>query len=697
MVSLPLELILNPLVDASPEVIDLSISVHIHKRLEHFRYLKFISDDSIPIEYLGNPSLNSHRNLLIVDKSHMVSANSARLFDSSTKHDVFVGGSYSSPYSKILFSNKTFTDRRGKQKPLFFRHILPENTTEVSLIERRGGNKKILSEGYLIDLETRSIYTNYQNVFDDKTQTYRLFFVTGSTSDGSSFRALLNSQPIVNEASWEDIDLDTGMLTDQYPLYTVAKNGSGYTYSLNSAERWYVRAYDKGLIHSRKPKNTSTKRPWFLRITQGDVSGYVNSSVRRYWLPDFYQQSFIPYSPVKYGVSETLLFVNRRVLAATRDSLKIEPDKGFHLEIRVYDESGVLIHIYTTDQSLSGERYSADLFYETDKISSWDNRRGFIELSVNQLPGYTYEAKYYYEADDYEYTRVNLNPISNRKMKDHMYVFYVIPSANESDRAVHHLVVNSDGVIVDASQSAGLTYPNLTLENVDGSYNPSTVIGMKYFSEVENSFLDMYAAGFANNNAYLIVAEVTAFDSSVVENQVEVDVRREGAVIKPAHYTDAFTANPKAQQSVLGYGEQGQVVPQVNVMVLRPHMNILEGYGGHLTQERAEALLRAHMPAHGYAVIQWNYPKAEISVTSYEFGEAEVSLTWEGFFDYKIYRRATDGDVWTLVYETDGSSEEDIVWTDVSVQSGLVYQYAASLSVGDVEYPKTESYVLMIK
>ncbi len=338
-----------------------------------------------------------------------------------------------------------------------------------------------------------------------------------------------------------------------------------------------------------------------------------------------------------------------------------------------------------------------DVFVETDKIASWDNIGGFIQLAVDVQPGWRYFARYYYEADDYEYTLVNLNPITNKRIQDHIYVFYCVPDVNSEDRAIHHLVVDFDGIIVEASQGLGLGHINLQLKNLDNSFNPNTIIGTHYFSETEANFLDSYAAGFDNNHGYLILAEVCGVDSAVLQDQVDIDVRRPGAVITEASYIEAIRANPRILQSRLGYGELGQVVPEVNVIVLEPPMTLLEEYGGLLTQDQAETLLRKQMPVSGYAVINWVYPKASISGTSILSGQVVITMSWEGAFTYRLYRRGTSADAWEMIYEVINPAEGPVTYTDTGRTSAVSYQYSVALIQNGYEFPASDTLVIGVR
>lgn len=698
MSQLDLELILESNSSYSQDFyITLPVAIHVHKYLEQFVYLDTIRDSAIPIAYLENRPTDALRSLVVVNKSHSVLANSPALF-SGKKHDQVISKTYSSAYSSIIATDVTITDSMGQEKPLYYRHHLPTGTTEVVLTQFRNGNKTLVDEGYLVDLDQQSVFTNYLNRYDANTGSYQLFFVSGATSDGETFNTLLNSEPVAREATWEDIDLTTGTLTTAYPVYSVERSGSGYTFYFNKGARWFIKARDKGLIQPRRPLAKSPDLPWYLRVTNGDINSLVNSQVRRYRIPEFNTQPFIPYNPIKFGPKEDLIFVSRRVLAANRNNLAIQPDGGLHISIEIYDEEGDLIKVYTTDQSLTGLRVSdTEVFYETDKISSWDNERGFIALATNIFPSWEYHARYYYNADDYEYTTVNLNPVINKKIRTNTYVFYCVPNVDDADKALHHLLVDRDGIILECSQGLGIAHPNLQLVDTADEYNPNTVIGMKYFSEIEDNFLDQYAAGFNNTNAYMILAEITSLDSALIEDQTYIDVRRPGGIIDEDFYQEAVEANPRILQSHLGFGADGQIIPQVGVMVAEPELSLQEDYGGLLTQAHTEELLRLHAPSAGYLVVNWVYPKSEITGSSFTAEQVDLDITWEGPGTYHLYRKTTASGAWELINSTDYLTRTAISYTDTGLSSLSVYYYSVAIEIDGQEYPKSDELSVKVK
>jgi hypothetical protein len=696
-----LELLAEQSLDyGEPESIVLDLVSHVHKRIERFIYNQDIRTDSVPIAYLENPPLDSRVNLQIVNRTHSVPANSTKQTAKRSPYAVVTGAAYSAPYKEVAATNQTFVDERGKTRPLFFRHVLPDNVTECSLYILTRGNKHTVDTGYRVDLETSSIFTNYRNFYNADTGAYRLFFVVCSDEDGEIQHQLLNPIPVAKLADWQDIDLDTGRLTTDYPVYSRERSGGGYTFYFGVADTWYIKFLDRGLLQPRRPIGQNPDDPWFLRFTDGDVTAVVNGKARRYYTPEYNFQPFVPSKPFVLSTYNKMLRVNRNIINATRDSLAIDPTTGRHIEIFIDDVDGNLVKALTTDQGKDGTRFSdTDVFYESDKIVSWDNQEGFIALGLQLHRSWDIRANYYYKADDYEYTFVSLNPLNNKKMFDYTWVFYAIPDVNPVDRAIHHLVVDEAGIIIDASQPNGITYPSLQLRNSDTTFNTNTVIGLKYISDIEtDTFITRYTAGFQNDNGYMILAEVTGVDVSIEEDQFEVDVRRNGAVLRREDFEAAVRANPKILQSILAYGEDGQIVPENAVMVLKAPLTLLEEYGGLLSQEDAERLLRLHIPSAVYPIIDWEFPRSEL--TGYSTGIQEITLdwTWEGpGYTYRVYRKTNIIGEFELIHTEVSPAEGVITFIDLGLNSGEVYHYAVTIDDGVNEYPNSNELAAMVQ
>lgn len=672
---------------------------HVHQRIERFRYLDDIKPVAAALDYVENRELDSWINLQIANKTYAVPANSDRNAEDRKEWSAITSQAIASPYKSILITNKVGVSPRGKKRPLFWRHELPANVTscQVEVVSR--GNTQQVDTGYRVDLEGGNLYTNYKNFFNQTTGAYTLFFVTCTDSEGNTYHELLDPVPVAVEASWEDIDLDTGKLITDRPLYTSERASSGYTFYLNTSDTWYSRPVEGSLIQPRRPSGRDPEDSWYLRFSAGDLNAFTNSAFNRYYIPEYDRQNYSPYKPYVYSTFERLLRVNEQVLAATRRSIAIKPDIGLHLTIFVSDYENNLLRALTTDSSLHGKRYSnTSVFYEADVIRSWDNNGGFISLSTKIHASSEITAQYYYSADDYEYTGVNLNPLYNKSIRDKLVVFYIIPNADPDDNAIHHLVVDSGGVIVECSQSDGFVYRNLQLLNSDGSYNSDTVIGKKYASDItDDTFLDDYAVGYANTNSYAILAEVVFTSHALEDDMIVYDVREQGASLRPDTLEEALIGNPKILQSAVMYGEDGQEIPKNKVAVIQAPLSLRDDYGGTLKQDVAENLLTKHLDSSCLGIVEWVYPKPEITATSLTTGSVDLEWTWEGAgLTYKLYRRETPSDTWVEIHSVAGAGvPANITYTDTGLTTDSVMYYTVraeeTINSQQVLYPVTHS------
>ena len=695
-----LELLISNEADyVNANIVELNIESYVHKRVEKFIYVNNIHSGAIPIAYLENESLDANSSLQAVDKSWSVPANSEYLAKVNAQHALAVSKVVTSPYRDVLITNRTYIDSRGRSRALFYRHVLPANTIEANLYSLVNGNKLVVDEGYSIDLVEGLLYTNYQNHFNPETGAYKLFFIASVNSAGITSHQLLNPLPVAREADWSDIDLDTGLLKTDVPLYSREIATGGWKFYMNSAALWFLRPIPHALIQPIQPTVRNAKAPWYMKFTNGNFATVVNSAVRRYSVPEFEFQPFYPYKPYVYDPYIELNRVTRSVIACTRNNIFVSPELGFHARIIVNDSEGNLIRIFTTDESLDGVRFSnTNVFYEADKIIAWDNAGGFIALGVDVHASWTLGASLYYEAKDHEYRRLSLNPYNNRQAYDYLFVFYLVPDVNVADNAIHHLVVNNDGIIIECSQSQGVAHLNLQLLDSGGVYNPNTVIGLKYVSDVEtDTFVSRYAAGADNNYGYMILTECSLTDFGFEEDLFAVDVQQKTG-LAPESLEETLRSNQRILQSYLGYGEQGQEVPENSVMIVDAQLSLLADYGGSLTAEAAEELLRSTLTASSYAVINWVYPNVQLSGGSNTIASVDLSWTWEGpGLTYTLYRKTTAEEEWASIYSTSSPPFGAISYNDAAVISGKVYYYAVAITEDGIEFPNSDILIIQVR
>lgn len=651
----------------------LPIVNHVHNRIERFVYADDVDAASIGLEYVESEEITPAKNLRISNRTYSVRENRPQGAESRVAYDKFVGNTYITEYWDIVATNKTIVDEQGLVKPLIWRHQLRADVVDVSLEVVSNGNRVEVDTGYVVDLAGKNIYTNYQNFFNPNSGTHRLYYVVSTDVNGDAIRELLNPVPVAKEASWEDYDIVTAGLTTEYPLYIRERGVGGNTFTFNGSGPWYVRQVSRSLIQPLPPMALDASDDWFIRFSNGDVQAVVNAAQRRYYIPEFEKQPFAPTKPYIYSVYANLDLVNSSVLKAPRESLAVIP--GQPLTIFIYDYDDNLLRVLTNDATLDGQRYNdTNVFYESDKIVSVDNAGGFISLGIKLLPSWKFQAQYYYEAIDFEYNLIDLNPVLNDSVRNRIIVFYCVPDADVDGRAIQHLVVDQNGEIVDVSQ-------NEYQLRVGGAPNPDTLIGTAYADFIEN-----YSAAGNNAFAYMLLAEVAVDIRGDFENSTVYDVREQGAA--PVDDSVLYK-NPRILQSEILGREDGMVVPKNKVIIFELPLSIRDDYGGDLSEAQAVALAKRHLESTVYPVIRWTYPHVDISATQVTAGEADVSFIWEGPATYRLYRKENAEDSWVeidSVVQVVEPVDRTVIFSDTGLTSG-VYYYGVAMEVDGLLFP----------
>lgn len=687
MSTLSLELITTSSKDyQARRYISVRLVNHVHKRLEHFRYLKSIAEHHVPLDYFASKVLNSRQNVLITDRSYQLSVNSNALATDAINFSETSAASFSSPYKELLFTHKSYVDEYNNVQPLFYKHKLPSGTVSVNIEHLTFGNKATIHSGYLVDLDVGCVYTNYRNEYDLDTGSYSVYLISSVTETGEGSSVLLNVVPAIEEATWEDIDPETGLLNSNNYTFSRELNSSGYTFYFSKAGQLWSKPVATSLISCKKPIGKETDEGWYLRITNGDLTTVTNGGTKRYYVPEYLLQAFQPSAPYVFTSYGGVSFVNEYLLKINRESLGIDPEDSRHVTMYIYDYESVLINVWTTDQALHGKRYSnTEIFYDATKIVSWDNDHGFIALSDKVLPSWQVKAEYYYKADDYELIDLNINPVQNPDILKYTIVVYVIPNVTDNESAVHYLLLDHESVIRYTSQKASISYPNLSLSELDGSYNPNTIIGLKYISDINpDTFVTLYSAGYENSYGYLIIGEVNVVNNANHKSSIKCDVRRQGRRLAEK-IANVLEQNINGVYSIYGFGIDGQTVPQ-NAIVIQIPLDILSDYGGVLSAREAINLSTKFLTAGVYPIIEWTYPQTETEVDITIPNEVSLYMTYEGNYQYNIYKKSTLSESWTLIETLTPDSDADLVYTDTNLASNKAYYYAVRLK-NVYEYP----------
>lgn len=678
-----LRLINNPI---EYEEVTLPVNYHVQQRIEDIVYKSTVDNFAVPLAYLDSQDIYADINISLVDRHEFLPENSIRRTFLTNAFEIIQTASYSTQYPDLWLTNKSITDSFGNSIPLFYAHELPNNTTTIKIEHVTNKGSKQLDFGYLIDTNLSKVYFNFTNEFNPLSGGYSLYFITATSSDGTIVKGLINPQSSIREATWEDIDQDTGDLKDDFVYYWREANSTGYTFYFNKNETIYVKPRDTAIIAPLKFPNKLSISGWFPRFSTGEFKHTGPDAVaRRYFIPEYEDISFFPSRPYFFDSSADVLAINKKVIFLGRRNLAIDQETK-PVDIVISDFSGIPLYAFTTEITREGDKYTDDIDWSIDEIASWDNEAGLIELTIDIKAEWVFHISYYYEVKELLYTYTNLNPLQNSLVYNHYYVYYVKPDA--IDRAIHHLVVRNDGIIVDCSDE------DFQLLDSDGNYNSSTFVGMTYRTSVvdpyrSNDWIQLYSVEGTNIYQYLILAEYFFVETEHPTFINAIDVSRPGNVLAEDSREAAVYRNPNLYHSEYAATPYGVEYPQNNAYVLRLSYSLLEDYGGIFTQDALTDVLRTYVASGKYLLFEWDETIYDLAIDNET--ETEITLSWSrvGFgFSYDVYRSTAKNDGFELI-DTATSNSLSVTFTDTALTVGQVYYYYIIPTKDDVEYPKS--------
>lgn len=671
----------------------LSVHSHVNKYLETIVYSKNIQEAACPLDYYENKSINSENNMFILDKSFLLDGNLSFL-ENEDKFFVSETNSIISKYKDILVTNIKTPGQDGNERPLFYRHDLPTGVKEVDIeiSTNMEGRKQIL---YKVDKQDQVIYTNGDNYFDPSTGKYCFYFVITTDHNGNSERKILSLSRIVKDASWEDIDLETGKIKEDLIRYSVEKNNSGYSFKMNKEGPWYWIPTADSTISLLKPETISHKDNWNIRVKNGEIKTFSNGKFVRYWIPEFNQQAFNPYIPYNFVLSKHMEYVNEKTLSFTHKHSAILPEKELNLEVMCYDENDNIVEIYTTDKNKAGQFYrGTEIQYRVDSIESWDNKNGIVVFNEKLRSNYTFYGNYFSELKSYEMKEVSFNPLQNQEVKNYTWVIYCIPNLDYHEKAIHFIAVDKKGIIRHCSQTASNGYPNFQIRNSDGSFNQNTAIGLEYKSSSGASFAQMYSNLHANDYQYLILGEVYILEKEKIEDSFIADVRERKRMIREESLEKVFHKNPRILQSVYGYGENGQEYSRNNSLIYQIPITVLKGYGGDLTESEVMKVLEKTSPSSKKNIVDFVYKEPKVKIDNSKLTEIKFIFDWDGpQLKYNIYRKEKKEKEFELL-EVIEDPQGPFEFVDKNLENKK-YFYSFSIEENNIEYPRGPTFTVI--
>lgn len=637
----------------------LDIEAIVSNPIERLQYSEFIDDRSVAISYIGSEEVNSRDNIHIHDLSWKVLKNNPNFFKIEEFELSFTERSFYSEFKEIEITNKYFVNKESKKEPLFFKH--KRKFKEASLHFQTLGDEFDVEEGILI--QSGELFTNYQNFFDKETGSFRIYYINGIDLDGVAFNELLDLVPVFKEAGWEDIDLDTGELAEN--TYTKEISGNGFFYQINKEDVcgtddsvFSVKIKEENLIKLLKPESFSLQNSWIPRIQ----NGLIIDSGRKYWMPEFSQQPFNPIFGLIKLNNKNCFFVSPTIIKVPVKQIEVDPKENIEATVFIYDELESLVKLVTTDVSLIGTRYSdTEIVYEAG-INSWDRQNGFIELDFNVDASQIIQSTFYYKTDSLVFSELSINPFENDKILYNNYYFYLKPNKVLGEKSVFYHLLDEDGVIVETSDV------DFKVEE-EGVFNPNTYIG-----KTVKEFKENYCATYDNEFHFMELGEYSLEEDFFKDEIHQFEVKEKNYISKN-NFEDALNRQWQLLQSKHGYGELGQVLQKNNILYLEVPEELLDTKGGDYSKEELDRFLRNRLQADVDLIIEYTYPKSELTIDNSEVGKVTISCSWEKPGVYKLFKSENKIRPEVHYLEYSSSTEEEIIFIDENVESDKVYYY----------------------
>lgn len=671
---------------------ELDVVSFVKKPIENFVYKQNTAENRVALTYVESQKMFSDQNIFINNKSIYLKENRVDFLDKENKFFTIEGKTLNVPYKDIYITNVSTIDKNNKEVPLFYIHEIAGKNISLKI---ESNIDEFEEKAYKI--EEFALYHNFENFFDEKSGEYLIYFVEYLDNEGEYKREILQSNNVIRELTWEDIDLNTGLIKEGIKGYQITSNTAEYTFDFNESEKYYWVPKETNSINLNKPIGREVEDNWFIEVSSGEFKTIFNGKLLTYKVNEYDNQYFRPIKPFSFKNYYTLDWVSEKLLSADTKSIVYSFEREMDVEIFVFDESKNLIRCLTTKQHNQEKRYGdTDLFWESNVINSVDRYKGFIELNEKFSSRYTYKANFFYEEKKYAFNLINLNPGINKSLKNHFYSIYIIPNLDYYEQSLHYLKIDKNGIIVECSQGAGIkeeraNFPALSLRDEDGNLNTNTIIGKRY-----SYFKEQYGLNFNNTENYLILGEIGYIENNDPEKVFKFSVKEKGKSIKKDRRKNVFRKNYKLLQSVYGYGAQGYKYRIDKSALLEVPLNLIEKYGGQLTEEEVIETIERVMPAACKNIIKWIHPESKVEVSNSVVGQIDFEMknNINPDEEYLIYKKEFLEREYELLTTLSQSTKN---FTDTEVDSEKIYYYKVRIKKSDIIFPEIEEVEVYVR
>lgn len=615
---------------------DLPTRLNIKKRLEKFLYRTLSNRDNINLSYLICPEVNSDLNLSVVDRGNSLVQNRIREKVAPT---VRTTRSFNISSDRFLLTDVFTTETATQQStPLFYVHTLANFNPATDILLSYTFSDINFQDFNLSELvlDSNKIYNNIVNQYTslDQSVTY-VKYTTRRVSDGITqvYHELIDNSPVYSQASFEDID-DLGNILPGHKNYFIelAPGGSSFLVTLPSSTLYAWQDISDSKIKVLAPTTRTVDSMWGVEVTNGSFLATLPSTpegstqVYKYWLADFFAQTFYPSPPIKSQTDIPCLFSGKNLIYLEK-GVFLDNASGISLAVFIRDSEGVLKYAYTTNSLLLGTLVEGDIAY-TNGILSLDKLNGFVETLDVVLAEDIISASFYSPDQKYLFTDVNFNPIDNRDILRQRVVLYLVPETSTTgalDRTLYYLLVNAIGEITycsDATLSPSVLGTVYDIPRVDPDYSFIDRYTVESYLFRKSGLTVSEKATFSANPHYLILADISVGENSSPSLVSNFDARVQGGGIKDDLTLEALRAQPE----VAWYTDRGvqKPYPSVGAFYVQVPEDLLSVNGGRFTLDQVSTIVEKHMKAGGYPILR-SYGIDPV-ITGYSVGSAELII-----------------------------------------------------------------------
>ncbi len=618
--------------------------LNIQKRKGEIVYRANTSATNVNLAFVRGITINSDTNIGINDRSYGLLEN--REVDQLQPLIFRSVSGFTSNAEKLLITDVFTSDVPTlPATPLFFQHALQvalesgDAYQNVQILDSLFN--KISVSQLSIDYTNGIVYNNLENVFSLQTGLFVVYYLEYEVVSGGNvtkYREILNNSNVYRPATFEDLDVDNNIIPGSKVFVITENVVSGlFDVTLPTVSTYAVKNEPGARLSVVHPPSTDTENPWFVSVTNGKFISSVKTSVTdtsifKYYIPEFLGQSFAPYAPYKLVTDESSYRLQGRLVKTIKSQVVSDSIEVLYPEVYVYRQDGSF-KFAISDNPLKWDTPSEETTnFAPVGFESVDRRNGFLVLPT----GYeiserdTVLSTYHYIEDEYQFTLFDLNPLSNTDLLSKMLVLLIAPEAAglTITKSLYYLLVDEDGVIEDSDWGG---------------------IGDDYV----DFLADHTVQGDPNTDALLILAEVFVRENSSPESLAILDIRVRGGGIKDNLLEEAKDIAPEVCWSSDAAPIDGTPYPGAASYFIEIPYDVLSEFGGRFTPEQVRGIVKRHTAAGIYPVI-WKYSKYEPVITDIEYTEDGTIIQWtQGPTDalFNIYTAPVSNGPWTLVVE----------------------------------------------